>query len=96
MKGFLLTILAAVISLAVVGESGQPLMAKDIAVDAPRITKEQLRSMLGSPDVIVLDVLVQEQWEISDQKIPGALHENPGEVESWATKYHKDKTLVLY
>jgi hypothetical protein len=96
MKGFLLTILAAVISLAVVGESGQPLMAKDIAVDAPMITKEQLRSMLGSPDVIVLDVLVQEQWEISDQKIPGALHENPGEVESWATKYPKDKTLVLY
>lgn len=96
MKGFLLTILAAVISLAVVGEPAQPLMAKDIAVDAPRITKEQLRSMLGSPDVIVLDVLVQEQWEISDQKIPGALHENPEEVESWATKYPKDKTLVLY
>lgn len=96
MKGFLLTILAAVISLAVVGESGQPLMAKDIAVDAPRITKGQLRSMLGSPDVIVLDVLVQEQWEISDQKIPGALHENPEQVESWATKYPKDKTLVLY
>lgn len=96
MRGFLIAILVLAISLAVVCVPGQLLLAKNIASDAPRMTKEQLKSMLGDPDIIVLDVLVEDQWETTDQKIPGAVHENPEEVESWANKYPKDKTLVLY
>lgn len=96
MRGFLIAVLATAISLALVGVPGQLLLAEDIAPDAPRMTMEQLKSMLGDPDVIVVDVLVEDQWETTDQKIPGAVHENPEEVESWATKYPKDKTLVLY
>jgi hypothetical protein len=96
MRGFLIAILAAATTLAVIGAPAQPLLAKDIGPDVPRLTKEQLKSRLGDPDVIIVDVLVEEQWETTDQKIPGAVHENPEEVESWATKYPKDKTLVLY
>jgi len=96
MRGFLIAILAAAITLGIIRGSAQPLLAQDIAPNAPKMTKEQLKSMLGDPDVIIVDVLVEEQRETTDQKIPGAVHENPEEVESWATKYPKDKTLVLY
>ena len=96
MKRFLLAIMAMAISLGLVGLSATPLIAEDIAANAPKITKEELKSKLGDPDLIILDVLVQDQWETVDQKLPGAVHENPEEVDSWANKYKKDKTYVLY
>ncbi len=52
--------------------------------------------MLGNPDVIILDVRPYDQWEVSDQKLPGAVYENPERVEAWAKNYPKDKTLVFY
>jgi len=52
--------------------------------------------MLGNPDVVILDCRPVEQWRFSDQKIPGAVHEDPMDVESWAGKYSKDKTIVIY
>jgi 3-mercaptopyruvate sulfurtransferase SseA len=64
--------------------------------DVPRITKEQFRSILGSRDVVIMDVRTQKQWSYSDRKIPGAVYENPDDVGSWADKYPKGKTLVLY
>ena len=66
--------------------------SKDIA----KITVQELRSMLGDPDVIIVDVRVEQQWKASELKIRGALHENPDTVESWAKRYQKDKTLILY
>jgi rhodanese-related sulfurtransferase len=62
----------------------------------PRMTKEQAKAMLGNPDVVILDCRPAEQWRFSDQKIPGAVHEDPMDVESWAGKYSKDKTIVIY
>jgi rhodanese-related sulfurtransferase len=64
--------------------------------DVQRITKEQLRSMLDDPDVIILDVRPEQQWKASELKISGAVYENPNKVESWDEKYPKDKTLILY
>ncbi|MBW1863122.1 MAG: hypothetical protein JRJ02_12235 [Deltaproteobacteria bacterium] len=96
MKNFLLAIMAVAISLGLVGVSTTQLMAEDIATVAPKMTKEELKPKLGDPDLIIIDVLVQDQWETVDQKIPGAVHENPEEVDSWADKYPKDKTYVLY
>jgi len=40
-------------------------------VDTPRITKEALKSMLGNPDVIILDVRLEKHWTASGEKIPG-------------------------
>jgi predicted GTPase len=61
-----------------------------------RITKEELTSMLGNPDVIILDVDREGNWEDRDRKILGAVRENPKEIESWVNKYPKNKNLVLY
>ena len=64
--------------------------------EVPRMTKEELRSKLGSPDVTIIDVRVGGEWQLSKEKIQGALREEPGEVKTWAGKFPKDKTLVLY
>jgi Rhodanese-like domain len=64
--------------------------------EIPRITKEQLKEMLGKPDVLVFDCRPQEQWKYSDQIIPGAIHEDPEAVQSWANKYDKNKKIVIY
>ena len=96
MKRLLLSFMVVAISLGLVVLSATPLIAEDIAAVAPKMTKEELKPKLGDPALIIIDVLVQDQWETVDQKIPGAVHENPEEVDSWADKYPKDKTYVLY
>lgn len=66
------------------------------AEEAPRITKEDLRAMLGDPDLVILDVRLGTDWEAGKRKITGAIRQNPSEFESWANQYSRDKTLVLY
>lgn len=67
-----------------------------LAVDVPRMSKEALKDQLGDPDVIILDVRSGSDWKASEFKIKGAVRENSRNVDSWASKYAKDKTLVLY
>ena len=67
-----------------------------IAAEVPRMTKEVLKTNLGDPDVVIIDVRAGKDWKASEFKIKGAVRENPGESNSWAEKYPKDKTLVLY
>jgi hypothetical protein len=72
-----------------------PAMGK--GVEVPKMTKEELRPMLGSPDVAILDVRLGAEWTSSKWKIQGAIREDPEKgIQSWAEKYPKDKTLVLY
>jgi len=61
-----------------------------------KMTKEELKERLDRPDVIVLDVRSGRDWKSSEVKIKGAVREDPRAVASWADKYPKDKTLVLY
>ena len=61
-----------------------------------RMTKEELKPMLGNPDVFIIDVRAGKDWTDSDLKIKGAVRENPQAIESWANKYPRDKTLVFY
>jgi len=61
-----------------------------------RITKEDVKEMLGRADVATLDVRSAKAWEASDTKIKGAIREVPTEVATWSEKYPKDQTLVLY
>ena len=67
-----------------------------LAAEVPRISKEDLRAMFGNPDLIILDVRTGGSWEKSNVKIQGAVREDPNDAKSWAEKYSKDKTLVLY
>ena len=67
------------------------------AETAPRITQEELKEMLGKPDVIILDVRSASDWKKGEGKILGAIREDPDKAtKSWAEKYSKDKTIVLY
>jgi len=67
-----------------------------IAQDVPKITKEEMNAMLGNADLVVIDIRKERHWESSDSKIKGALKEDLEKVASWAEKYEKDKTYVLY
>ena len=69
-----------------------------VALDVPRISKEKLKSMLGKPDVVVIDVRTFFDRKMSLKQIKGAVREdpNPSNVKSWAKKYSKEKTIVLY
>jgi len=66
------------------------------STDAPRMTKDELKGMLGSPDLVIIDVRYGPDWKDSDSKIKGAIREDPEALQSWANKYPKDKTIVLY
>lgn len=66
------------------------------AQEVPRITSAELAAKLGSADLLLLDVRAEADWKASDKKIQGALREDPRSVDNWASKYPKDKTVVLY
>ena len=64
--------------------------------NVPRMAKEELKKLLGNSEVIIIDVRMAKDWGASKTKIKGAVWEDPGNLKSWADKYPKDKTLVLY
>jgi len=73
-----------------------PLAFAVASADAPRMSKEELKGRLGDKDIVVIDVRTGYDWEKSDSKIRGAVREDPQNVASWAKKYTKEKTIVLY
>jgi hypothetical protein len=64
--------------------------------DVPRMTKDELRSLIDKGEVVVVDVRSGGDWKSSQYKIHTAVREEPDKPTSWANKYSKDKTLVLY
>jgi hypothetical protein len=73
-----------------------PVLAMGKNVEAPRLSIEELRSLIGIPEVVVLDVRVGDEWTKSNEKIQGAVREDPERYNQWAVKYPKGKTLVFY
>jgi len=63
----------------------------------PRMTKEDLKPLMGTSGVIIVDVREPDDWNKSRDKIAGAVREDPEkEVKTWAEKYPRDKALVFY
>ena len=63
----------------------------------PRMTKEELKPLMGTLGVIILDVREPDDWNKGRDKIAGAVREDPEkDVKTWAEKYPRDKTLVFY
>ena len=91
----ILAVLAAVLFLAAFANAAMPSKKKAFP-DIPRITKEELMDKLADPEVIIIDVRPVQQWNSAKLKIVGAIHEDSVDIESWAEKYPKDKTIVLY
>jgi len=72
-----------------------PAAGSGAAVDGvPRMSKEELKGLLGKPDVVVLDVRLD--GGLAPSRIAGALHEDPEKIDSWAGKYAREKRIVLY
>ena len=66
-------------------------------IEAPRISKEEVKAISGNPDVVILDVRESQSWKDAKWKIQGAVREDPAkDVKAWAEKYPRDKTLILY
>ena len=91
-----LLVFLAVVTLLVASATAAKDSEKKPFPDIPRITKEELSEKLTDPDVVILDVRPEQQWNSAKLKIVGAIHEDPAAIESWAGKYSKDKTIVLY
>lgn len=76
---------------------GVPLSASVRAAgDAPRISKEDVKALLGDPGVVILDARTGSSWSKSDKKIKGAVRADPDEVPSWAGSIPKDKKIIVY
>jgi len=84
--------LAVVLSLGVLALGSIPAMSQEI----PKMSKEELQKVLDKPDVILVDVRSDPDWEEGTMKIKGAVREEPNQIASWIDKYPKDKTLVFY
>jgi predicted sulfurtransferase len=66
------------------------------AQEVKRMTIEELKGMLGNPDLVIIDARRDGDWKLSKVKIKGAVREDLEKVDTWMNKYPKDKTLVFY
>lgn len=70
--------------------------AVENTANVPRMSVEDLNTRLESPDLIVLDVRVGQDWDASKTKIKGAHRKDPNTHAAWKDLLPKDKTIVLY
>ena len=91
MRNYLKIFFSGMLFIAVTG-----LFLNAIAADIPRMTKDELKGMLDKDDVIVVDVRKGRDWSSSESKIKGAIREEAYQAKTWADKYDKAKTYVLY
>lgn len=68
------------------------------SADVPMTTKDELKAMLGKPDLVLVDVRLGRDFIFSDLKIKGA--ERPPDMSHPTPQTFKviepDKTIVLY
>ena len=64
--------------------------------DAPRISKEEVKALLGDPGIIILDARTRSSWNNSDKKIKGAVRVDPDNIDSWAGSIPKSKKIIVY
>ncbi len=57
---------------------------------------QELKPLLGSENVVILDVRTGRDWSTSEFKIPGAIRASSSEFETWGNQFPKDKKIVLY
>ena len=67
-----------------------------LAGDVKLMTAAELKNMLGSKELVILDVRSGRDWSTSELKITGAIRANGDDFNSWANSYPKEKKIVLY
>ena len=63
--------------------------------DIPRMTKEELKAMLGNPDLVIFDVRLSSDYFASDIKIKSAERPEYGTKKIVPPEY-SGKTIVIY
>ncbi len=67
-----------------------------LAADSvPTMNKDELKSQLGTENLVILDVRTGKDWSSSEFKVQGAIRVD-GKDLSAVNNYSKDKTFVLY
>ncbi len=92
MREKLSIVLVAMTTFALLGLFSNSAVAEDVS----RMTKEELKTMMGESQLVVIDVRTGKDWDGSKLKIKGAVREEPRKATSWAGKYDKRQTYVLY
>ncbi|MEW6110138.1 MAG: rhodanese-like domain-containing protein [Nitrospirota bacterium] len=64
-------------------------------MEIQRVSKENLKAMIGQ-ELTIIDVRTGREWDMSSKKITGSVREDPDDAASWASKYPKDRKIVLY
>jgi len=64
--------------------------------DVPRMSIEELKQQMESPNLMIIDVRTTADWNNSTMKIKGSIREDPSNVTSWMAKLPPDKILVFY
>jgi rhodanese-related sulfurtransferase len=72
------------------------LPARAAGGDVPRMSPEELKSLLGHSDVVIVDSRLPGDWDSGEGWVRGAVRGDPGDVDSWADRIPKDKTVVVY
>ena len=85
---------AALIAMVLTASSVEPVSAQPAG--PPRMNKETLRGLLGGPDLLILDVRVDNDWRNSDAMIKDAVRKPPELFAAWSSDVPQDKTVVLY
>ena len=65
------------------------------AASVQKMDKDELKSLLGSDNLVILDVRIGRDWSSSEFKIKDAVRMEGFDL-SVIEKYPKDATLVLY
>lgn len=90
---FIASLVAILLVIALAGWSAPPSSVEQV----PRLTKEQVRDMLGKPDVVIMDGRYIKQYEQSDRKLPGAVFFQPETLDEFVKNHpQKDKTYIVY
>lgn len=64
--------------------------------DFTLISKSELKEMLGSGSLTIVDVRSAAAWKSSGKKITGAIRKNPSNTSEWAEALPNEARVVLY
>lgn len=78
--------------VAALGLAG-PVLAGDTV---ERMEAAELVAMIDSPDIVIIDVRRDGDYDSSDQMIMNAIRRDYGDVEAWAGEFDKEQTVILY
>jgi len=93
-RRFLVGIIFCLVLL--LGISGCATTSEKSSKTIQQMSKEDLKSRLEDPSLVILDVRRPQDWKKSGKKIKGAVQENPYKFDTWYARYSKAKTILLY